>query len=82
MYLGGIQDQILARFPKALHDAYHFELDKVAPRREGTGYYDKMDRAKKRDLLRKVGELTKKFDAKYGTKLYRAMLENGFPEMP
>jgi len=81
-YLGGIQDQLLTRLPENLHIEYHRLLDEVAPRRKGAAYYDNMDLQERLDVLGKVAEKTKEFDAIHGTHLYEDMLQNGFPVTP
>jgi hypothetical protein len=81
-YLGGLQDQILTRLPEELHVEYHRRPDKVAPRRFGQQYFDDLDPQRRRDLVREVADVTRKFDAEYGTHLYEQMIKNGFPEIP
>ena len=78
-YLGGEIAQDLVPLPKSLHDAYHSGLDKILPRQWGTAYYENLAPAARDQVLRDLGDYTKAFDAKYGTRLYDAMLHNGFP---
>jgi hypothetical protein len=79
MYLGGAAKQDLVPLTKALHDAFHGGLDKILPRQWGTLYYEKLGPEAKQEVLRDLAAYTKAFDAKYGTKLYDALLSNGFP---
>jgi len=81
-YLGGTQDQSLSKLPAKLHIQYHAELQRIAPHRLGTQHYENLSPAKRIELLRKVAEMTKKFDSEHGTNLYQDMLRNGFPVNP
>jgi hypothetical protein len=81
MYLGGKMQQILEPLPRRLHDAFHSGLDKILPRQAGTGVYENLSSAAQNQLLIDLGAYTRKFDAKYGTKLYDAMIREGFPRV-
>lgn len=81
-YLGGAQDQVLVHLPKPLHDLYHDELREIAKPELGKAYYDNLPPAERSRILREVAKRTIEFDAKYGTKLYKAMLKNGYPTNP
>lgn len=80
MYLGGAVQQELVRLPIALHKEFHRRLNKHLPQQRGTAHYESLSPTKRQDALRTLAEETKKFDAEHGTKLYDAMLKNGFPE--
>jgi RHS repeat-associated protein len=77
-YLGGPTEQLLEPLPKALHDAYHSGLDKILPRQIGTEFYQTMSATERKVMERELLEYTRAFDAKYGTKLYNAMVREGF----
>ena len=62
-----------------MHDAYHSGLDKILPRQKGTKHYEGLSGAAKDKMYRDLGDYTKAFDAKNGTKLFDAMLKEGFP---
>ena len=79
MYLGGKTQQILEALPKAIHDAYHSGLDKILARQKGAAYYAALSPAARAEALQDLAAYTKAFDAKYGTKLYDAMVREGFP---
>ncbi len=79
MYLGGDKIQDLVPLEKWLHDAYHSGLDTVLARQKGTLYYEGLTGAAKEKVLQDLAVYTKSFDAKYGTKLYDAMIKEGFP---
>jgi RHS repeat-associated protein len=78
-YLGGAEAQDLVPLEKWLHDAYHSGLDKVLPRQNGTQYYESLTGAAQQQTLQDLADYTRAFDAKYGTQLYRAMMNEGFP---
>lgn len=80
MYLGGRVKQELVRLPRSLHIEFHRRLDKVVPKQKGTAFYRSLGPEKRREALQGLAKVTKEFDADYGTKLYDALLENGFPE--
>jgi hypothetical protein len=69
----------LVPLPKSIHDVYHSGLDKILPRQKGTQYYEQLDGLARQQMYRDLADYTKAFDAKYGTKLYDAMLKEGFP---
>ena len=77
-YLGGPAKQALERLPKQLHEKFHAGLDKILPRQRGKAYYDNLSPEARKQALRDLADYVKAFDAKYGTKLYDAMLKNGF----
>ena len=79
MYLGGRVNQKLVSLPKNVHDAFHVGLDRILPRTAGTEYYESLSPAAREQALRDLGAYTKSFDTKYGTKLYQAMVGEGFP---
>jgi RHS repeat-associated protein len=79
-YLGGAIEQELIPLSKTVHDAFHSGLDKVLPRQWGSEYYRTLGSAASKQVLRDLADYTKAFDAKYGTKLYDAMIRNGFRE--
>ena len=79
MYLGGAAKQELVPLPRSLHVQFHRELDEVLPKQKGTAYYESLGPAERQQALQKLAEHTKKFDAEHGTKLYDALLKNGFP---
>lgn len=76
-YLGGPANQRLVDLPRTLHETYHSGLDKILPRQRGTSYYENL--SQRTQMLRDLGDYTRAFDAKHGTKLYDAMIQNGFP---
>ena len=78
-YLGGAEKQDLIDMPVGLHKEYHRGLDAIANRRLGKTFFDNMPAGEKADLLAKVAEYTKRFDAQHGTTLYQSMLKEGFP---
>jgi hypothetical protein len=45
----------------------------------GTAYYEGLTGAAQKQALQDLAAYTKAFDAKYGTKLYNAMIKEGFP---
>jgi len=79
MYLGGPVKQELVALPRSLHLQFHRELDKVLPRKKGAAFYKSRSPTEKQEDLQKFAEHTQKFDAEHGTKLYDALLKNGFP---
>lgn len=79
-YLGGAEKQDLVPLPKTVHDAYHSGLDKILPRQKGTSYYQSLKGEARIQMYRDLAAYTKAFDQKYGTKLFEAMLKNGFTE--
>jgi hypothetical protein len=80
MYLGGAVKQELVSLPKSLHYAYHRGLDTYLPRKRSTAHYESLGPAEKQQALQVLAAHTKNFDADDGTKLYDALLKNGFPE--
>jgi hypothetical protein len=78
-YLGGASKQDLVSIPKSLHDTYHKGLDDVLPRWKGKRHYDKISGAERTEMLNKLRKYTQNFDKKHGTRLWNAMVENGFP---
>jgi RHS repeat-associated protein len=78
-YLGGAEKQDLVPLEKWLHDEYHRGLDKILPRRLGTDYYDSLTGVDQQQVLKDLADYTKGFDAAHGTKLYNAMIKEGFP---
>ncbi len=78
-YLGGPTKQDLVRLPKNIHDAYHRGLGGILDRRRGAEYYDALSAAARKLIEQKLAKFTKEFDAQYGTKLWEAILKNGFP---
>lgn len=86
MYLGGPRDQLLEPLPKSLHDAYHRGLDKVLDnslaRVRTTAHFSAQTGAERIRTLKALANYTRAFDAKHGTKLYEAMIREGFPILP
>jgi hypothetical protein len=80
-YLGGAEKQELVPLFKWMHQEYHKGLDLLAGRWRGAKYYENLPPAAKAEMLRDLANYTKNFDAKYGTKLYDALLKNGFPKL-
>jgi hypothetical protein len=80
MYLGGAVKQDLVPLPKSPHVEFHRRLDEYLPKQLGTAYYESLSPTKRQEALQTLAEQTKKFDAEHGTKLYDALLKNGFPE--
>jgi hypothetical protein len=78
-YLSGAVKQELVALPKSLHHKFHKGLDERLPRRSGTAYYESLDPTERQLALQHLAEYTKNFDAEHGTKLYDALLKNGFP---
>ena len=78
-YLGGAVEQELVSLPKSLHYAFHGGLDKYLPREKSTAYYESLDSTERQQALQTLATYTKNFDAEHGTKLYDALLKNGFP---
>jgi hypothetical protein len=78
-YLGGAVKQELVRLPKSLHIEFHKGLDEHLPRWEGKAYYESLGPTERQENLQYLATYTKDFDAKHGTKLYDALLKNGFP---
>lgn len=79
-YLGGAVKQEMVSLPKSLHREFHRRLDKDLPRWQGTVFYESLSPVERQKALQILAAHTKKFDADYGTKLYDALLKNGFPE--
>jgi hypothetical protein len=79
-YLGGAVKQELVSLPKSLHREFHKGLDEYLPKWRGTAYYESLGPAERQQALQKLATYTKDFDAEHGTKLYDALLKNGFPE--
>jgi hypothetical protein len=79
-YLGGDEVQPLVDLPTVLHAKYHGGLDRILPRQKGTAYYESLPAAAKRQAYRDLADYTKAFDNKYGTRLYDAMIGEGFPQ--
>jgi hypothetical protein len=78
-YLGGAVKQELVSLSKSLHYAFHSGLDARVPKQRGTAYYESLGPAEKQQALQELATYTKNFDAEHGTKLYDALLKNGFP---
>jgi hypothetical protein len=78
-YLGGKVKQTLEPLLKSLHEKFHAGLDKVLPRQVGADYYRGLGPKAKAQMLQDLGNYTKAFDAKYGTRLYDALTREGFP---
>ena len=78
MYLGGAVKQDLVLLPKSLHDEFHKGLDERLPKWRGTAYYESLGPTKRQEALQYLAVYTKNFDAEHGTKLYDALLKNGF----
>ena len=78
-YLGGASKQEFVSIPKSLHDAYHKGLDDVLPRWKGKRHYDKISGAERTEMLNRLKKFTEDFDKRDGTRLWNAMVENGFP---
>ena len=77
-YLGGVVKQKLQSLPKAIHDAYHSGLDKILPRQirgGATKYYRSLPPAEQAANFQKFMEYTKGFDAKHGTQLWEAVVD-------
>ena len=81
-YLGGAADQVLVELQRSVHEAYHAGLDQLLPRRAGTAYYQALSPEGTANVFQQLGAFTKQFDAEYGTQLYDALLQNGFPGGP
>jgi hypothetical protein len=78
-YLGGAVKQDLVPLPKSLHDKFHKGLDVRLPKWRGTAYYESLGPTERQEALQYLAAYTKNFDADHGTKLYDALLNNGFP---
>ena len=77
-YLGGAAKQKLQRLPRSLHDAYHAGLDKILPRQVRGGaaeYYRSLSPSQQAVNFQKFMEYTKAFDAKHGTALWKAIVD-------
>ena len=77
-YLGGAVKQKLQSLPKATHDAFHAGLDKILPRQirgGATEYYRSLSPAEQAANFQKFMEYTKAFDAKHGTNLWDAIVD-------
>jgi hypothetical protein len=79
MYLGGAVKQEVVSLPRSLHLEFHMGLDEYLPRRKTTAYYESLGPIERQEALQQLAKHTKEFDAKHGTKLYDALLKNGFP---
>jgi hypothetical protein len=79
-YLGGPVKQDLVPLPKSLHQEFHKGLDVCLPRRKATAYYESLGPKERQGVLQHLATYTKDFDAEHGTKLYDALLKNGFSE--
>lgn len=80
IYLGGPVKQKLVELPRSLHVEFHRRLDAVVPKQRGTAYYKSLSPEKMQEALQELAKVTKEFDAEHGTKLYDALLKNGFSE--
>jgi hypothetical protein len=80
MYLGGPVKQELVALPRWLHRKFHEGLDETLPKWKGGAFYASRSPDQKQQDLRYLAKYTKDFDAEYGTKIYDALLRNGFPE--
>jgi hypothetical protein len=80
-YLGGPVKQELVALPKSLHQKFHAGLDAELPRRKGTAYYQSRNPIERQQDLQYLAKYTKEFDAEHGTKIYDALLRNGFPAL-
>src|SRR5665213_3383523 len=78
-YLGGAIKQELVPLARSLHYEFHRRLDKYLPRNKSTAYYESLDPAERQQALQTLATCTRNFDAEHGTKLYDALLRNGFP---
>jgi hypothetical protein len=78
-YLGGAVKQDLVPLPKSLHDKFHKGLDVRLPKWRGAAYYESLGPTERQEALQYLAAYTKNFDAEHGTKLYDALLNNGFP---
>ena len=54
-------------------------MDGDLPRNKGAAYYKNLGPTERQQALQALAVHTKKFDAEHGTKLYDALLKNGFP---
>ena len=79
MYLGGAVEQDLVPLPRSLHVEFHRRLDVDLPKWRGTAHYESLGPTERQQALQVLAAHTKNFDAEYGTKLYDALLKNGFP---
>lgn len=79
-YLGGPAKQQLVSLAEKTHLAFHSGLDKILPRQWSTKYYAGLTGAARQQMLKDLASYARQFDAKHGTKLYDAMLRNGFPK--
>jgi hypothetical protein len=78
-YLGGAVKQELVALPKSLHLKFHKVLDQNLPRWRGTKHYEGLGPTARQQALQFLAAHTKNFDAEHGTRLYDALLKNGFP---
>ena len=78
-YLGGPAEQTLVQLPRDIHQLYHGGLDRIAARWKGASYYGSLAEHEMSDVLRRVGQYTKDFDANFGTNLYDVAVSHGFP---
>jgi hypothetical protein len=78
-YLGGAEKQDLVVLSKEMHDLYHSGLDKILPRQKGTAFYEGLTGAARKQMYQQLGDYTKAFDSANNTKLFEAMLKEGFP---
>ena len=79
MYLGGAVKQDLVPLPKSLHIEFHKGLDERLSKWRGTAHYESRGPTERQENLQYLATYTKNFDAKHGTKLYDALIKNGFP---
>ena len=78
-YLGGAVKQELVRLPKSLHYEFHRGLDQKLPKWQGRVHYENLGPTERQQALEYLATYTKNFDAEHGTKLYDALIKNGFP---
>jgi hypothetical protein len=76
---GGAVKQELVPLARLLHYEFHRGLDKKLPKKLGTAYYENLGPSETQQALQTLATYTKDFDAEHGTKLYDALLRNGFP---
>jgi hypothetical protein len=81
-YLGGAAKQELVPLSKSLHQAYHLDLDQTLPRRAGAAFYRALGPEARAQMLQDLAAHAKDFDARFGTKLYEAMVRNGLGGTP
>ena len=81
-YLDGAALQHLARLPTNLHQLYQAGLDKILPRAWSAEFYTKLHQAADRgegQIVYLLGTYTRAFDRTHGTKIYEALVREGFP---